>query len=197
MKQLKRIGLAALVTTALSALAGAPSASATTLEVRGIVQNRAVSIHLTMRAGTSSLTKDTFGFSQNTCLEGTAQGETERVFTTAGTGAIGGALKTVTVSRCSLEPMVVHRAGTLSVQWIRGTTNGTVFSSGLEQTVPVPGGTVTTCTTNNTPIGTLTGVARGNAIIDVTGVIACTGVGTVIWTGTFTVTSPEGLGVVE
>jgi hypothetical protein len=72
-----------------------------------------------------------------------------------------------------------------------------VFSSGLEQTVPIQEGVVITCTTNNTDIGTLTGVTRGQATFDIRAGLPCTGIGTANWTGTGTVTSPEGLGVIE
>jgi hypothetical protein len=92
---------------------------------------------------------------------------------------------------------VVHRPGTFSVQWVRGTTNGIVFLSGLEVTEPISGGSIITCTTNNTQIGTLTGVRTGQATLDIRATLSCTGIGTGNWTGTYTVTTPEGFGVEE
>jgi hypothetical protein len=72
-----------------------------------------------------------------------------------------------------------------------------VFSTGAEVTVPVPGGSIITCTTNNTDIGTLTGVRTGQATFTIRAGLTCTGIGTGNWTGTYTVTTPAGLGVEE
>jgi hypothetical protein len=190
MKQLKRVAIAALATIALTALAGAPSASATTLSVGGVTVNAAVTLHATIRAGDTTLLADTFRIASNTCSESTVHSETETVFTGA---AIGGNVRALTFTRCTnegrnREGVVVHRAGRLNVQWINGTTNGTVFSTGTEVTWPL-GGAVSTCTTNNTDIGTLTGVRRGGvARITINTTLTCSGVGTAIWTGTYTLT---------
>jgi hypothetical protein len=170
------------------------AAPTTTFEVGGVRKNEEVGIAATLRAGNTAILKDTLGFTQNTCSGSTAEGHTESPFTGA---TVGGPVTSLSFSSCTTEGVVVHRAGTLSVQWIRGTTNGTVFSSGAEVTVPVPGGSIITCTTNNTDIGTLTGVRTGQATFTIRAGLTCTGIGTGNWTGTYTVTSPEGLGVTE
>jgi hypothetical protein len=197
MKHLKSIALAAMATMALIALAAAPSASATTLEVGGVTQNRAVTIHATIGAGNTTQLSEPFRIAINRCSVSTIHAETERTFTTAGTAAIGGAIRTLTFERCTQDPVVVHRAGSLSVQWIRGTTNGTVFSTGTEVTWPLGMLGTVTCLTNNTDIGTLTGVRSGQATLDINGNLPCTRIGTGVWTGTYTVTTPEGSGVEE
>jgi hypothetical protein len=199
MKFAKMLGAAAVAAMALMAFAG--TASATTLEIGGVTQNRAVTLHATIRSGNTAALSDPFRISVNTCSESTVHGETT-TFTARGTGAIGGPIRTLTFSRCSYEGpnregVVVHRAGSLSVEWISGTTNGTVRSSGAEVTVPSEAFGTVTCTTSNTDIGTLTGVRSGQATFDIRGNLSCTKIGTGVWSGTYTVTTPEGLGVEE
>jgi hypothetical protein len=195
MKHSKRIALAALATMALTALAAAPSASATTLAVGGVAQNRSVTIHLTLRTGTSLLLTDTFRNEVSTCTESTWHAVTETPFTSTGTNSIGGRVGSLSTSNCNPGAEVVHRAGTLSVQARTSDNgNGTVFSSGAEWTTPSPFGTLT-CTTNNTDLGTLTGVNSGNATLDVNAVVTCSGIGTEKVNGTYTVTVPAGLDV--
>jgi hypothetical protein len=99
-------------------------------------------------------------------------------------------------SNCSEGNPTVDAAGTLSVERIGTTINGTVRSSGAKVTVPSFFGTLT-CTTENTDLGTLTGTTNtsANATMDINAVLSCTGIGTAKWTGTYTVTSPKGLNV--
>jgi hypothetical protein len=112
---------------------------------------------------------------------------------------VGGPISTLSFSKCTHEGVVVDKPGTLSVEWINGTTNGTVCSSGAEVTVPVTifGSIATaTCTTNITDLGTFTDVASGHAAMDVNGVLNCGSfLPSAPWTATYSVTSPEGLGV--
>jgi hypothetical protein len=86
--------------------------------------------------------------------------------------------------------------GTLSFERIGTTTNGTVRWNGAKITTDTVFGTIT-CTTNNTDIGTLTGVASttAHAKLDFNAVVPCTGIVSAKWSGTYTVTSPTGLGV--
>jgi hypothetical protein len=98
-------------------------------------------------------------------------------------------------SKCTEGSVIVDAAGTLSVERIAGTTNGTVRSNGAKVTVPSPLGSLT-CTTSNTDIGTLTGVASGKARMDVNAVLNCGFfLPSAKWEGSYVVTSPEGLGV--
>jgi hypothetical protein len=198
MKFAKMLGVAAVAAMALMAFAS--TASATTLEVGGVAQNRAVTIHATLAAGTSALLTDTFRVLANTCTESTMHGETETPFTTAGTTGIRGGIRALSwgsvATPCTEGNPTVHRAGTLSVQATNpDSTNGTVFSTGAEVTVPSPFGLLN-CTTNGTDIGLLTGVRVGRATMDIRATLTCTRIGDGLWTGTYTVTSPEGLGVV-
>jgi hypothetical protein len=190
MKFTKILGVAAAAALALMAFASTASA-ATTLEIEGVTQNKEVAIEATIASGGSVLLADTFGVSQNTCTASTVKGHTVTPFT--GT-TVGGPITTLGWTGCSQGNPTVHKPGTLSVEEKAGTTNGTVRSSGAEVTVPTPFGTIT-CTTSNTDLGTLNGVKTGNATLTINAVLSCTGVGTAKWTGTYTVTSPKGLGV--
>jgi hypothetical protein len=215
MKLTKILGV--IAAAALSLMAFASTASATTLEVKGVTQTTGLSIEASIKAGTSALLADTFGFFANTCTVSSVAGTTEtdttdkievegvkkEITTTAtatGTNKITGpitALSWGTVATpCKEGNPTVHSMGTLSVQWITGTTNGTVSSSNARVTVPSALGLLT-CTTpeGGTDLGTLTGVKEGKATMDISAVLNC-GIDAK-WTGTYTVTSPEGLGVVQ
>jgi len=196
MKQLRSLAATAAV-LALTFLFVVSSASATTLEVKGVPKNESLSFKFTLKAGTSMLLTDTAGFFANTCTSSTKEGKTEGPFTGA---SVGGALSTLSfgteATRCTEGAITVDAGGRLSASSIAGTTNGTVKSSNAKVTVPSALGLLT-CTTpiEGTDIGTLTGVASGAATIDINGVMNC-GI-TAKWIATYTVTSPEGLGVVS
>ena len=188
MKLSKILGVVAVAAMALMAFAG--TASATTLEVGGVAKNSSVAIEATLKES-SALLADTAGFTANTCTASTVKGSTSSPFT--GT-TVGGPISTLSWSSCTEGNPTVDAAGTVSVERIGGTTNGTVRSSGAKVTIPSFFGNLT-CTTSNTDIGTLTGVSSGAAKFDINAVLSCTVIGTAKWTGTYTVTSPAGLGV--
>jgi hypothetical protein len=191
MKQLKKITLAAMAVLAITALAGASSASATTLEIGGVAQNKSVAVEMTLASGASFLETDTFGNFLNTCTSSTIKWATGSPF--SGT-TVGGPVSTLSWTNCAEGNTVVHAAGSLSVERIAATTNGTVRSTGAKITTASVFGTIT-CTTSNTDIGTLTGLASGHAKLDFNAVVPCTLIGSAKWSGTYTVTSPTGLGV--
>jgi hypothetical protein len=197
-------------TLAVTGLVFATGASATTLEVKGVKQTAGTSIEATLKAGTSLLQTDTSGFFANTCTASTLKATTETdttdpngvttKATAPGTSAIAGAVTTLSwgtvATPCTKGNPTVHAPGTLSVEWIKSTTSATVKSINAEWTVPSSLGLLT-CQTpfEGTDLGTLTGVAAGNATIDINIVLNC-GI-TAKWTGTYTVINPVGLGVVE
>jgi hypothetical protein len=181
---------------ALALMAFASTASATTLEVGGATKNEKVTIHATT-AG-SVLWTDTFGGFANTCTVSTIESTTTTPFTNA--ARIGGPIpfNKLVFESCTedtKEKVVVDAAGYLTIEAISGTTNGTVFSDSTKVTTPSPFGKLT-CTTAaaGTDIGKLTGVAAGNATLDISAALNC-GIITGKWGGTYTVTSPPGLGV--
>lgn len=191
MKYLKILGLAAVAAAALMAFVGAGTASATTLEVKGVTQNQAVTIHATLKAGTSAVLKDSAGSTTDTCTSSTVHGTTS-VFD--GT-YVSGPISSLTFANCSHTTTVI-KSGSLDIDWTSG-TNGTVISTGAEVTVVSTAfGVSAICKTGTgTTIGTLTGVAAGQATMDINGTIPCGILGNSSWTGTYVVTTPEGLGV--
>jgi hypothetical protein len=191
MKYLKMLGLAAVAAMALMAFT-AGSASATTLEVGGTAQSTSVSLTATLKSGSSAILKDTFGFSSNTCTSSEVKGASASPFSNE---TVTGAVSTLSFSSCAREPVVTHNAGTLHVKWTSG-TDGTVTSSGAEVTTGSPFGTLNCKTGAGTHLGTLTGVASGNATMDINAALSCSGISSK-WEATYVVTSPSGLGVVS
>jgi hypothetical protein len=191
MKFTKILGVVAVAALALMAFAS--TASATTLEVGGVTKNEAITIKASVSG--SALLTDTSGFFANTCTKSSVEGTTASPFT--GT-TVGGPINTLTFESCTedaKEKVVVDAAGSLSVAAITGTTNGTVSSSSAKVTTPSPFGKLTCVTASGgTDIGKLTGVSSGSATMDISAVLNC-GAITAKWTGTYTVTSPSGLGV--
>jgi hypothetical protein len=193
MKFTKILGVVAVAAMALMAFAS--SASATTLTIGGAKQNSAVTIKSTLKSGTSALLTDTFGAFANTCTSSTVEGKSS-VFTPT----VSGSISALSWSSCTEGNPTVNNMGSLSVSWIKNTINGTVRSIGANVTVPSALGTLT-CTTasgEGTDIGTLTGVSStaSHATMDINAVLSC-GAITAKWSGTYTVTSPTGLGVAE
>jgi hypothetical protein len=188
MKHLRKLAAATVAAAALSALLGAGSASATTLEVGGVTQNGAISISATLKYGTSTILRDTSGFSAGTCTSSEMAWKTESPFSGA---TVTGNASTLTFSVCS-GPTTVHKTGTLHVAYTSG-TNGTVSSSGAEWTTDGPFGYLNCVTGTGTTLGTLTGAVTGHAAIDVNAVLNC-GISARLG-AIYAVTSPTGLGV--
>jgi len=197
MNYLKMLGMAAVAAMALMAVVGAGTASATTLEVGTVAQNASVVIEATVKSGTSSILKDEAGTTTDTCTTSVVKGKTENIFTGAAT--VGGKLSSLTFSNCTHTTTVIA-PGSLTVAWTSG-TNGTVKSSAAEVTVVSTffGASAICKTGGGTEIGTLTGIAntKEHATIDINGTINCGILGNATWTGTYTVTNPTGLGVVN
>jgi hypothetical protein len=202
MKPPIRFAAAVFGALAMTALAVASSASATTLETKGVAENAAVTLKTTIAPGGSFLESETFGVTVNTCTTSTVEGTTVSPFTVADPGTIGGPITTLSWSNCTegnpvVETDAAGRAlnGTFNVQHIAGTTSGTVRWNGSKIVTPSPFGFIT-CTTNNTVIGTINGKKEGTATFTVNAVVPCTVVMSLKWSGTYTFTSPSNLGVV-
>ena len=191
MKYLKILGLAAVAAMALTAFTAA-TASATTLEVAGATQNKSVTLDASLASGTKAVLARTDGSLANECAASTVQGSTVSPFTGA---TVTGPISSLSFTECT-RPVTVHKAGTLHVAHIASTTNGTVSSSGAEVTVGSPFGTLTCVTGAGVDLGTLTGKKEGSAVMDINAVLNCGFlVPSATWKGTYTVTSPAGLGV--
>lgn len=196
MKHLKMLGFAACAAMALMAFA-ASSASATTFAVTGVKQTANITITATLEAGTSAVLQKTDGSFANTCTESDVHGTTTS-FTAAGTGSIGGPVSSLTFSKCTTEKVETDEAGSLTVEWIKGTSNGTLKSSGAKVTVPSPFGKLTCTTGTGTDIGTLTGKATGFATVDIHAVLPCGILApSTTWDGSYWITSPHNLSIIE
>ncbi len=179
----KVLGLVVLSAMALMALT-ASSATATTIAVNGVTKNSEVTLEAIIASGGSALLTDTFGATANTCTSSSVKAHTVSPFT--GT-TVGGPITTLSFSSCSEGNPTVDATGSLTVERIGTTINGTVRSSGAKVTVPSFFGTLT-CTTSNTDIGTVTGAMSGSAHLDLNAVLSCTVIGTAKWSGTYTFT---------
>jgi hypothetical protein len=215
MKYLKMLGLAALSAMALMAVT-AGAASATTLEVGGVTQNKSVEITASLKPGsTLILTPTGSAEPSNTCTQAIIGGSTTSSTNTAVsppvttsnsytgndlTGPItelqfGGSS---TGTPGCINDVTVHKAGTLHVSHAGG-TNGTLTSSGAEVTsFSSTFGVYVNCKTGaGTHLGTLTGKKEGHAEVHVNAVLNCGFfVPSAKWEGTYVVTTPTGLGVV-
>jgi hypothetical protein len=199
MKYLKMIGLAGLAALAVTAFVGVGTASATTLEIAGATQNKAVTLVGSLKAGTSANLKTTSGSFQNTCTGSNVHGTTEIFTGHVVTGKLTEKENGLKFTGCA-NSVTVHNAGALEVTHIAGTTNGTVFSENAEVTVfSAEFGTYLNCKTGaTTHIGTLTGVASAaaHATLNVNAVLNCGFfVPSAKWEATYTITTPTGLGV--
>jgi hypothetical protein len=192
MKHLKMIGLAAIAATAMLTMV-AGDASATTLEVKGVKQTSAVELTATLESGFSLVTQKTDGTFVDTCTAAHWTSKTSSA--TTGT-AVSGPVAGLSFSSCTNEKIVVDKTGTVSIENISGTTNGTVKWAGTEVTVPSPFGTLNCVTGTGTDVGTLTGVASGRATFHFRAVINCGFLApSETWEGPFVITTPEGTGV--
>jgi hypothetical protein len=193
MKFAKMLTVVPAVLLALMGLAS--TASATTLEVNGVAQAKSVTLSASLKAGISTMLTDTFGSLPplNTCGVSAIQMTTSVVTgsTVSGPVKIG-----PTFESCTEGNAVVDTLGTFTIERIAGTTNGTLRSIGTKVTWSSSIGPLTciTSSTTGTDLGLLTGVASGNATLDINAVLSCGPVDTK-WQGTYTVTSPTGLGV--
>jgi len=195
MKHLKMLGLS-LVAVAIAVMTAASAASATTLEVGGVAQNKSVSFAWTLKSGTSMTFQTTTGEPWGTCTGLEIKGATEGTFTGS---TVSGKLSSFAWSGC-LDKVETIKPGRLQIAWSSG-TNGTVtlFETEFKWYLEAFGEPLTCkVSPSGTDIGLLTGVKEGQATVDMNAVISC---GLILpsmrLAGSLTVTSPSGLGVVS
>ncbi|HET8955572.1 MAG TPA: hypothetical protein VFN18_07930 [Solirubrobacterales bacterium] len=194
MKQLKSQGLIVIAALAVMASVATASASATTLKLGSVTQSTQVSVVATLEAGTSMLLKDGSGTTADTCSSSEIKGSTSSSSGVSVTAAVS----VLSFTGCTHTTKVTSR-GTLHIEWINGTDQGLLISSGAAFTyVSTAFGISTTCeTATGTVLGTLTGKTgtSEHATIDINSKVLCPGFGTVTWTASYIVTSPTGLSV--
>ncbi|HET8814290.1 MAG TPA: hypothetical protein VFM51_04970 [Solirubrobacterales bacterium] len=188
----KILGLTAMSAMALMALVSVNTASATTLEVGGTTKNESVSIAISLKSETSGNLKTTAGAIQNTCTESTGEGSTNSPFTGE---VVAGGNSSSGLNNCT-RAVTVHNPGKVEVEWRSETTDGTVISKEAEVTTGSILGTLKCTTGKGTDVGLLTGVSEGDATMHINAIVDCGFVlPSAILSATYTVTSPEGLGV--
>lgn len=124
MKHIKMLSLALLSAMAVIA-STASTASATTLEVGGVAKTDSVAITMSYTSETSSLMGTTSGGFERTCTGSDLQVSTVAPYTSS---TVSGPISNLTLTGCTVEPATVHKPGTLHIEHIAGTTNGTVRS---------------------------------------------------------------------
>ncbi|HEX6205533.1 MAG TPA: hypothetical protein VFZ29_06985 [Solirubrobacterales bacterium] len=160
------------------------------LELGGSPRDESVSLEASLQPETSTLFKSTGGELINTCAGAEIKGSTTSPY--AGEEAHG-KLSKLSWSGCS-HSLTTFSTGSFSISRIPGTTNGPVRLSGAF-TFKSALGTSYVCFINNT-VGTLTGVKEGHATLEINAVLNCGSMASSVrWEGTYTVTSPTGLGV--
>lgn len=190
----KLIPLISIAAAACMMSIGVGVASATTIEVGGVAQNKTVSITITNTASSTVLFKDTTSVSVATCTGSELFGASQTPFSAS---SVVIKLAVLSFTGCS-HTLHVLKPGKLSVAWTSG-TNGTLVSSEAEMTVfSTALGTSFVCKTGTgTNIGTITGVKTSEAVFDLAAVTECGLLGSIAWGGSYRVTAPEGLGVVN
>jgi hypothetical protein len=193
MKHLKMIAAVAMTAMVALVVLGAGSASATTLEVKGVAKNEPVTLVGSMTPGTSAILGRTDGSLANTCTTLEMEGSAVSPFSAP---SVTGSGKALAFGNCT-RPVTAHKTGLIHVEHIAGTTNGTVISSGAEITVGSPFGTINCRTGAATHLGVVTGTPTGHATLHVNAVINC---GFLVPSATlksaWTITSPTGVGAV-
>jgi len=197
MKYLKMLGLAVVAATALSAFAGAGTASATTMEVEGKAQNKTVAFTASLEAETSTAFTLTNGTLVDTCKKTEFNGDTVAPYTEV--TEVEATLLEFYFTECNSKATQVIKAGKLLFKFLEKTI-GTVTSKEAEITLVYKAlGVSGVCkTSTGTDIGKFTGVAAGTATLHITAVLNCgTFLPSIPWEGTYVFTSPNGLGIVE
>jgi hypothetical protein len=207
MKYLKILGLAAVAAAALMAIAGAGTASATVLcdsATNPCAAKWAAGTQLEfhIQAGTEGIWAATSGEPTVRCTEGILKAKP----------STGGALETVTMSiggesefnwnkgcGSGIETKTLE-GGKLEIHSISGSSNGTVTATGFSFTTTFLGASCVYTFAEPTDMGTLTGSATGDAVLDINtvftkkeGSFVCPL--TVTWKENFTQVAPSGTGL--
>jgi cysteine sulfinate desulfinase/cysteine desulfurase-like protein len=170
------------------------SATETTYEVGGIAQNQKITFTASASGAQAWVIKDEFTTTIDTCTSSHIHVTTEGPFTAT---FVNGVFTSLVPASCTHTTTVLKK-GKLSVTWLSGTTNGTLTSSEAEITLQSTffGASAVCKTGAGTDVGVITGVKSGNATIHTNAKISCGILGSSSWTGTYSVSSPSGLGIV-
>jgi hypothetical protein len=198
MKSLKMLGLAVVAAVALTALAGAGSASAAVLcktntNPCGSKWAAGTNLEFSLKSGTSALWKSTEGLTLKTCTNAKLTGQ----ITSAGSGTEPVKIKVTEDSWTSCTVATVTlKLGEIEISNNTGTTNGTVVLKGAEFTTNDAffGDCSYGTAAGGTDLGTLTSSSIGDSVIDVNAQLLPVGGACcpdVVWQESFTITSPK------
>lgn len=200
MKQLKLFVLAVAAVLGFAAFAGAGTSQATVLCTTAdngctMTYSLGTPIDLSLKTGTTMALKNTSGSLEATCSGGTIKGKVGAE--TASATPVG--LSEWSWSSCTTTTSTVA-VGSLEVDLIKGTHNGTVTGKGTEWKFTLAGVECTFGTGTGTDLGTLTSGA--GAVLDVNAVVNKTAgnflcPSTVVLEAQFVVTEPHALYVDE
>ncbi|HVD41507.1 MAG TPA: hypothetical protein VNC16_10980 [Solirubrobacterales bacterium] len=193
MKYTQAVVFIALLATAVLGTGAGVASATTTLEVGGMPKGESVAITGSLQSGSSLLLKDTSNFTNNACTSSHFSASTSSPYTGE---YVTGPLSTLTFGSCA-RTVTVHAPGKLEIVRVGGTTNGTVSSEEAQFTSGSPIGTLNCQTGATTQLGTLTGVKEGNATLHINALLNCGIMPSAKLEGTYTITSPAGLGVTE
>lgn len=162
MKYAKTVGLAVVGAAAMLAIVGACTASATVLcknneSTSYCGEPYAVGTEITSSLSGESKAKFKTEFKTIECSKSTVSGTIEIIGSES--TAVRGALNTLAFEECNCTVSVLKK-GAFEIQWISGSTNGTVKENGAEVTAScstVFGTVHCIYATENTDLGTLTG----------------------------------------
>jgi hypothetical protein len=193
MEYLKMLGLAA-VAAALMAFLGAGTASATVICKNNLNTEKCSEPYVKGTVGTASAEESVrftgpFALLIGTCTESTVKGTQEN--NGSSTEPIKSTLTSLTFGGCT-RPTTVISPGTGSLQWIPGTDNGTLFTSGTTVVIhEIPGFGTCTFKTENTKMGTVTGGNPGTLDLSATIPTVTSGCPSGTLSGKYKATSPS------
>jgi hypothetical protein len=198
MKHLKMLVLAAIAAMGLMAFLGAGSASATVLctttdtpDCSAAWDYPAKTVIDSSLTGTAIL--ESGSTTLDTCTGGTVKGETST--TGSSTKPVTGGISQLTWAGCTNTTDTLT-GGSLEVNWIEGTHNGTVSGSGSEVTVNTLGVSCVYGTGAGTHLGTLTGGSEpvlkiSTTVPKISGSFICPSKAS--WTAEYVLTEPHAL----
>jgi hypothetical protein len=170
MKHLKMLGLAFIAATALMAIAGSGTASATVICKNNLNTTACSEPYpagtkgtASLAAGSSALLSSTAGEALVTCTESTISSTLENPG--SATTTVKSGVSTMTFAKCTV-PVVVLKGGFAELHHITGTDNGTLTTFGTEVTISIFGTSCVYGSGNGLDVGTTVGGNPGSMTLN-------------------------------
>jgi len=199
MKYMKMLGLVVVAAMALAAFLGAGSASATVIchtKTSPCPQKwaKGTQVEFSVKSGTSASWKETTGIAVKTCTGGTIKGEITNAGSETEAVKISVPASEFKWTGCTVATETL-KGGEIELTHITGTDNATMVFKGFEFTTTQSGISCKYGLGEGIDVGTLTGSATGDAVMDINSVLPVTGGGLccsdVAWIEEFTLTKPQ------